>query len=134
MGFRQDAYAKVWTYEDKGNYGMGQVSISKKNKTTGQYEVEFQDGYVRFVGSAHDLMNENPIPERGGLSIKISSCDVTNNYSKEKKKTYTNYVIFGFELPDGNPAPKKEAPKAAKPAETNSEVDSFAEAEDDLPF
>lgn len=129
MGFRQGAFAKVWKFENKGKYDVGQISISKKNKETNQYEVEFQDGYTRFVGNAHELLNSVDFPEKGGLTIKISSCDVTNHYDKDKKITYTNYVIFGFELPNGEttssaPAKKKET----------APTDSFAEAEDDLPF
>ena len=35
MGFRQGAYAKIWKIEDKGNYHVAQMSISRKNKDTG---------------------------------------------------------------------------------------------------
>ena len=132
MGVRQDAFDKVWKDEDKANYGVGQVSDIKKNKQTGQYEVDFQDGFVRFVGNAHTLMNDTDIPQNG-LTIKISSCDVTSNYSKEKNKTYVNYVIFGFEIPDGNNSKKTETKKSAK-KEADNEADSFEQADDDLPF
>jgi hypothetical protein len=101
MGFRQGAYAKVWRVEDKGNYSVAQISISRKKKDSDQYETEFQNNFVRFVGTAHDLGKD--IPEvQGGTSIKITSCDVTNKYDKEAKKEYTNFVIFGFEFPDNN--------------------------------
>ena len=34
MGFRQGAYAKIWKVENKGNYHVAQISISRKNKDT----------------------------------------------------------------------------------------------------
>ena len=133
MGFRKDAYAKVWKVEDKGNYSICQVSISKKNKETNQYEVEFQDGFVRFVGKAHEDIKAMGIPERGGLSIKITACDVTNTYVKEKGKTYVNYVVFGFETPDGVPSTASKT--TAKAAKADDEP-KFAELDDEdkLPF
>lgn len=123
MGFRQGAYAKVWRVEDKGNYSVAQVSISRKKKDSDQYETEFQNNFVRLVGTAHD-MGKDIQEVQGGTSIKITSCDVTNKYDKEAQKEYTNFVIFGFEFPDGNgnngaasnkksAAPKKPAKKAA---------------------
>lgn len=101
MGFRQGTYAKIWRVEDKGNYSIAQVSVSKKNKDSGQYETEFQQNFVRLVGTAHDL-GKNIKEVHGGTTIKITSCDVTSRYDKEKEKEYTNFVIFGFEFPDGN--------------------------------
>ena len=53
--------------------------------------------------------------------------------SKEKNKTYVNYVIFGFEIPDGNNSKKTETKKSAK-KEADNEADSFEQADDDLPF
>lgn len=132
MGFRQGSFAKVWKYEDKGNYGVGQVSISKKNKESGQYEVDFQDGFVRFIGNAHELMKDATIPDRGGLTIKIGSCDVTKRYLKEKEQTYINYLMFDFEFPDGNGGGSKK--KAEKAPEPPSEADSYDALDEDLPF
>lgn len=139
MGFRQGAYAKVWRVEDKGNYSVAQVSISKKNKDTDQYETEFQHNFVRLVGTAHDLGRS--IEEvQGGTSIKITSCDVTNLYDKEKKKEFTNFVIFGFEFPDNNSGNssgnKKSSPK--KPSNKAAANDGFMNIpegiEEELPF
>lgn len=119
MGFRKDSFARIWSVEDKGNYSIANVSISRKNKETNQYEVEFQDGFVRLVGNAHEFMKGVLVPQ-GGFPVKITSCDVTNKYSQEKKQTYTNYVIFGLEAMNfsgnataGNASTaKKAAPKA----------------------
>lgn len=139
MGFRQGAYAKIWRVEDKGNYSVAQVSISKKNKDTDQYETEFQHNFVRLVGTAHDL-GKNIEEVQGGTSIKITSCDVTNRYDKDKQKEFTNFVIFGFEFPDNNNGnaggKKKAAPK--KPTKKAAADDGFMNIPDgideELPF
>lgn len=139
MGFRQGAYAKVWRVEDKGNYSVAQVSISKKNKDTNQYETEFQHNFVRLVGTAHDL-GRNIEEVQGGTSIKITSCDVTNRYDKDKQKEFTNFVIFGFEFPDNNngnaSGKKKTTPKnSAKKAPANDGFMNIPDGiDEELPF
>lgn len=139
MGFRQGAYAKIWSVEDKGNYSVCNLSISKKNKDTDKYDVEFQDGFVRLVGTAHTDISGMDIPENG-LSIKISSCDATNNYDADKKKLYTNYVIFGFEIPEnnnGNSGGAKKSSKSTTKAKKNTKVaptPAADEDEEELPF
>lgn len=136
MGFRQGAYAKVWRVEDKGNYSVAQISISRKKDET--YETEFQNNFVRLVGTAHD-MGKNIQEVKNGTSIKITSCDVTNRYDKEKDKEYTNFVIFGFEFPDNNGggnAGKQNNNNASKPA--GKQNDGFMNIPDgvdeELPF
>lgn len=84
-------YAKIWQVEDKGNFTLCQISTSKKNKETKEYEVDFSDK-VRFVGKAH---GQHP---QAGQKIKITNCGVTNKYDKEKKKMYIQYLIFDYEL------------------------------------
>lgn len=94
MGFRQDArFAKVWEIENKGNYHVVSLSTSKKNKTTGEYETDFSNKFVRFIGTAHNEASNLKV----GDAIKIGSCEVTNSYDKEKKTTYTNYLVYSFE-------------------------------------
>ncbi len=120
MGFREGAFARIWSVNDEGKYSTANVSISKKNKETGEYNVEFSDAYVRLVGSAHQAAKELGLPTREefdcssdkGVTIKISSCDVTNNYDAEKKKLYTNCVVFGFEIPDNNNGDKNSKTKS----------------------
>lgn len=135
MGFRQGAYAKIWKVEDKGNYSVAQVSISRKNKDTGEYNVEFQDGFVRLVGNAHEAAKSLKIGDNGA-SIQITSCDVTNKYDAEKQKSYINFTIFGFEIPDGNStATAKSAGKGKSKSNktAQAEVENAAD-DDDLPF
>ena len=135
MGFRQGTYARIWKVEDKGNYSVAQVSTRKK-KEDGKYETDFQDGFVRLVGSAHDVIKSMSIPENG-VSVKISSCDVTRTYNADKKENYTNFVIFGLELADGSGTEKTNSATEAKSKKATTKKSAKAETtedEDDLPF
>ena len=126
MGFRQGAYEKIWKIEDKGNYHVAQMSISRKNKDTGVYDTEWQNNFVRLVGTAHQQIATMDISR----NVKIGSCDVTNKYDKDKNTTYTNYVVFNFEdNPDGGSKPA--APKSTAPNDFVSVPDDAA---DELPF
>jgi len=141
MGFRQGAYARIWSVEEgNGNYAVANMSVSRKNPETEKYETEWQDGFVRLVGRAYEAIEGIEVPE-GGISVKISSCDVTNNYSTEKRKLYTNYVIFGFEYPieSGNEggksssAKKTTTKKTTKSKTTKAKVEAADDSEE-LPF
>ena len=94
MGFRNNAYAKVWKSEDKGNYSVVELSTSKKNKQTDQYETDFSSKFVRFIGKAHVDISD-------GVRIKLTEVEVTNSYNKETKQAYTNFLVYGFENADG---------------------------------
>lgn len=134
MGFRQGAFAKVWSVEDKGNYSTARITISKKDKSTDAYKTEFQDGFVRLVGQAHDAFKSVTIGEKG-VTIRISSCDVTNNYSEKDKKTYINFVIFGFEFPDGNDGNGgNNTTSPSAPAKHDSFMNIPDDANEELPF
>ena len=105
MGLRvNDTYAKLWAVENKGKYSVVELSVSRKNKDTGEYETDFSDKFARFVGEAHTALQGMTGKER----IKITSGDISNRYDKEKKVTYTNFVVFSFEKLDG----ENEKPKA----------------------
>jgi single-strand DNA-binding protein len=112
MGFRSDAFAKVWKTENKGNYSIVELSTSKKNKETGKYDTDFSSKFVRFIGTAHKMAETL----QDGASIKLGNVEVTNSYDKEKKIGYTNFLVFSFEIPDGNGsnANSKPAPSQAK--------------------
>ena len=90
MGLRTGGYLTVWEVNDKGKYADCRCSSSKRNKQTKEYETDFS-GYVRFIGKAHDvaiaLQGEHP-------KVKVGEFEVTNNYSKEKGVTYTNFAVF----------------------------------------
>lgn len=125
MGFRQDArFVKVWEVENKGNYHIVSLSTSKKNKDTNEYETDFSNKFVRFIGTAHTLAADL----KKGDTIKLGSCEVTNKYDKEKNTTYTNYLVYSFEKEGGN-TNNQSTPKA-----DNSFMDIPDDADSELPF
>lgn len=96
--FGNDVYAKIKSVEVKENYSLCKISTSKKNKTNNTYETDFVDK-VRFVGDAH---KQRPLE---GQRIKITSCAVSNCYTKDNKLEFLNkpnYVIFKYELQEEN--------------------------------
>jgi len=145
MGFRQrdsegrGGFARIWSIEDKGNYSIAKVSTSKKRKD-GSYETDFQDGFVRLIGSAHEKAQTLNVTDKG-VAIQITSCEVTTPYNAEAKKGYVNYAIFAFDIPDGNdsgdaaPAKsgKKSTAKTSK-AKTKKDAPVEDESDDELPF
>ncbi len=132
MGFRQGAYARVWSMDDKGKFCTCRMSISRKNKNTGSYDTEFQDGFVRFVGSAYNMIKGIPISEKG-VNIRLSSCDVTNYFERNGKKYFNpQFTVFGFELADGTESPS--AGKSANSYDPMDDLKSVSADEEELPF
>lgn len=130
MGFRNGAYAKIWSVEDKGNFTKVNLSTSKKIKDSNPvaYDTDFSS-FVSLVGDAHKKAKET-IGINSGDRIHILDCETTTKYDKAKDIKYTNHTIFDWEpAGDGNgntsPAP---APSEA-PAEPEEETD-----DDELPF
>lgn len=136
MGFRQDAYARVWSVENKGNYSTARLSISRKDKNTGAYTTDFQDGFVRLVGQAHQAFQGVDIDEKKGVSIKISSCEVTNLYTApDGKVSYTpHYTIFGLEFPDGNTNTQGNNSNSASQSGSDEFMNIPDGIDDELPF
>lgn len=102
--FSVNSYAKIKEVEDKGNYSVCKISISKKNKTTGNYETDFV-GKVRFVGNAH---HQRPLANQ---RIQITSCGVSNCYTKDDKLEFSKapvYTIFEYSLQDDKGASSSE--------------------------
>lgn len=100
MGFRNGAYAKIWEINPKSDTNtMVRLSISKKNRATGEYEQDFS-GCVMFVGTA---CAKKAAALKPNTSIKLGDVDVSTFYNKEKGKEYTNFKCFDFEC-DGDVA------------------------------
>lgn len=113
MGFRNGAYAKVWSVEKVSDTNTKlRISISRKNKQTNEYETDFQ-GFVSCVGSA---AAKSALQLREGDRIKLGDTDVRTRYDKDKSVTYTNFTLFSFET-EGSEAPKKQAPDEVDPSE-----------------
>lgn len=163
MGFRQadsegrGGYARLWCADISENYSTARLSTSRKRTDDGGntvYETDFQDGYVRFIGSAHTKIKEFDLPtteeymknkdnsdwmkEHKGISIQITSCEVQISYDHKKKQSYTNFVVYAFNEPEGSggdSGKKKSTAKTSK-AKTKAKADPVPdeESEDDLPF
>ena len=99
MGFRQGAFCTVWSIEPATETRTkGRISISRKNKQTGEYETDFS-GFVDFIGTA---AANKALGLKEKDRIKLGDVDVTNVYNKEKNVTYTNCKIFSFEMANGS--------------------------------
>ena len=99
MGFRNNAYAKCWTVEEgKGNFSKVRLSISRKNKMTGEYEQDFS-GFVTMIGNAHAKCQKL----KAGDRIKLGEVDVSNRYDKERNREYTDFKCFDFEIEQSAP-------------------------------
>lgn len=106
--FQNDTWAKIWRVTDKGNYAECQITTSKKNKETKQYQQDFS-GIVRFVGRAYKLR-----PQKD-QNIKLLNCAVQGTYNKETKKTFYAFIVFDYQLDEYKPA-------------------DYSAVEEDLPF
>lgn len=94
MGFRKNAFATVWNVElVKDTVTRGRISISRKNKNTGEYESDF-NGFVSFLGTGA-ASKAAKLKEKD--RIKLTDIDVTRKYDKEEKKEYINFLVFDFE-------------------------------------
>ncbi len=101
MGFRTGAYAKVWEVTPMSDTSTKvRLSVSRKNKQTGEYEQDFS-GFVLCIGTA---AASNALKLREGSRIKLGDCDVSTKYDAEKKVTYTNFKLFSFEDADSESA------------------------------
>lgn len=127
MGFRKDTYATVWQVEPVSEtLTKGRISISRKNKASGEYEQDFS-GYVSFVGTLA-AKKAASLQERD--RIKLGDVDVTNRFDKEKNVTYTNFKIFSFEMADDA---LRNPPPPSQNRQEHFNVDDGV-VDDDIPF
>ena len=122
MGFRKDSFCTIWSVEPVSNtLTKARISISRKNKNTGEYDQDFS-GFVSFVGTAA-AAKAAKLKEKD--RIKLGDVDVSNRYDKEKQREYTTFKVFSFEKEDDAPAAQ---------ANTMNVVDSGEVEENDFPF
>lgn len=124
MGFKNGAYAKVWEVvppqEGKKTYRV-RLSISRKDKLSGEYEQDFS-GYVSFIGKAAALAKEKLTK---GSRVKLLETDVASAYNKEKKEAAYYFKVFDAELADsGSTSPTTETDY---PFDLDAGVESAAE-------
>lgn len=126
MGFRKDSFATIWSVEPTSDtLTKARISISRKNRQTGEYENDFS-GFVSFVGTAA-AKKAASLKERD--RIKLCDVDVTNRYDKERNTTFTNFKIFSFEMVDGS-----QAQQSAASTEPQHPVDDGEIDDSRLPF
>ena len=102
MGFRTGAYAKVWKVEPRSDTNVSlRISISRKNKQTGEYEQDFS-GFVSAIGTA---AAKRAATLKEGDTIKLGDVDVTTKYDKEKGVERVFYKVFSFEADGKQTAP-----------------------------
>jgi len=120
--FSNGAYATIWEVKEAEKYCDVRISTSKKVGDK-KYEQDFSAN-VRFVGNAKEVVRGMKEKDR----IKIINCGVSNQYNKEKKQLYTNYVVFECEnVTGGTTTPAvKPAKDDYKPLEPITD--------EDLPF
>ena len=118
-GFRTGAFAKIWEVKPFSDTSVRlRLSVSRKNKQTGEYEQDFS-GFVDAVGTA---AAKKAASLKEGDRIKIGDVDVTTKYNSDKKITYTNYKMFSFEM-DNDAAPAKSNNAEPQPSVDSGEVD-----------
>lgn len=125
-GFRSGSFATVWSTEPgQGKYTKVRLSISRKNKETGEYEDEFS-GFCMFIGEAR--VKAEGLKERD--RIKLGDVDVSRRYDKEKNKEYFNFKVFSFEMAEDQAQQNQSRPQSNAVEGNNIEgVET-----DELPF
>lgn len=96
MGLREGVYATVWSASQKGKAYSCQVSVSQKDKESGEYKTLYS-GFVNFAGNAADKVAALGLPERMDRNnnsafkrVRITSGpDVTTWYNKERVERLT---------------------------------------------
>ena len=129
MGFGVNCYAKIKEVVEKhDNYSVCKITVTKKNKLTNEYELQFS-AHCRFVGNAHKSV---PLKDQ---RIKITSCDVTNCYKdKDGNLQFTKnpqYVVFGYELQESQGA---SANVPYNPYDNGVNFEDLSSDSSDLPF
>ena len=128
MGFRNGAFATVWESESISDANTkARISVSRKNKETGEYETEFS-GFVNFFGTAA-ASKAARLKEKD--RIKLGEVDVTTKYVKEKNVTYTNYKVFSFEMADDSSSKPR---GGGLDDDLNDDVDNGEISEGNLPW
>ena len=127
---RMGGNMKIWRGEVKEQKGYrffeAQASTSSRKDQDSPWETDW-NGFVTFAGKAMDKILSIGIPEKGGLSIIVTSAAVKSKYDKARDRTYTNYIIYDFDTYESTSAPARTS-SGAKPQPAAEE--EYA----DLPF
>lgn len=130
MGFRTGAFAVCWQVEPRQNFTKVRLSVSRKNRDTGEYEQDFS-GFVMMIGQAHAKAQKLKERDR----IRLGEVDVSTTYKKDLGKEFVDYKCFDFTMADeyeaGGARQTASQPPAQSPADGDNPADS---ADDELPF
>lgn len=124
MGFSNGNFAKVWEVNPVSDRMTKlKISISRKNKDTGEYETRF-NGFAAVCGAA---LASKARKLKEGDTIKLERVDVETHYDKEKKKEYINYYIYAYEQ-------QEQGGSTASKPEDRTEPTSDPEDDSRLPY
>ena len=127
MGFRKDAFAKVWDIKPVSDAQTQlRISISHKNRQTEEYEEDFS-GFVKCFGTAVAKKAANL---QKGARIRLGDVDTCSWYNKDTKETRYSFKCFAFELADGS----AQQPHTDSIIDDQSDVDGGEPPQDSLPF
>lgn len=126
-GFRQNSFATCWSIEPHERFTKVRLSISRKNKETGEFEQDFS-GFVMMIGQAHAKAQKLRERDR----IRLGEVDVTTTYRKDLGKEFVDYKCFDFTMADEYEVGGARSP-SSPPPQNPAEGDNPAE-EEQLPF
>ena len=128
MGFRKDAFCTVWSVDPVSDVQTkARISISRKDKQTGEYTEDFS-GFVSFFGTAA-AKKAATLKERD--RIKLGDVDVRSKYDKAKNITYYNFNVYSFEVQNGTAGGRS---GGAQPSSPQPTVDEGNIDDSRLPF
>lgn len=137
MGWRNGAYATVWAHKDKdGNSRVvdsisdrlttARISISKKDKSTGEYRTEFSK-FVKFAGSA---AARKALSLREKDRIRLLEVEYYESRGKNEGEYYPNWMVYDFEIQD-----RDDDYTQSTASQMHTVDEGYNEADDDrLPF
>ena len=121
MGFRKDAYAKIWEVNPNSSGKSTSVRLSISRKVSeGQYEEDFS-GYVTFIATA----NTRAASLKKGDRIKLGDVDVSSKYDADKKVRSFSFKVFSFEPADGSQGTTKKRGNTLDAVEDGELPDDF---------
>lgn len=131
MAFGNGQFVKIWDVTDKGTYTEVSMSSSRKNKQTGEYEMDFSSKYVRFIGKAK---LQNPMK---GQRIKITESSVQNIYYKNGERQFLKnpvFIVFSYELQQDGAQSNAYVPSAYTQGSSGGFEEVGIDDSSDLPF
>jgi hypothetical protein len=113
----QKIYAKVWKIQEtQEKFTKLQVSTSEKGENNGEYKNS--GWFITCIGHAKNSLKD----VKESDTIIITRAKLTNEYNKEKKQSYFNFIVLEASI-KGNTT--TETPQKPVTKKNNSEEDPF---------